>query len=92
MKGGKRDGAGRPHGSKNKTQEQIREYFQQLLSENLEQLSEDLQSLKPEQRIKVLLELSKFVLPQLKAIEHIASDDPAFNTIVIKYAEGVKPV
>jgi len=92
MKGGKRNGAGRPQGSKNKTQEQIREYFHQLLSDNMEQLSVDLQSLRPEQRIKVLLELSKFVLPQLKAIEHTTSDDPAFNTIVIQYAEGINPL
>lgn len=91
MKGGKRDGAGRPLGAKNKTQEEIRECFQQLICENLNQLSNDLKSLKPEQRIKFIIELSKFVIPHLKAIENVNINDPEFNTVVIRYLDGVKP-
>lgn len=91
MKGGKRIGAGRPVGSKNKTQEQIREFLQELVSENIELISEDLKTLKPEQRIKYIIELSKFVLPQLRSVENLKSNNPEFNTIIVKYADEVKP-
>jgi len=47
----------------------IRERFQSILIDNLEQLTKDLQTLEPKDRIKVLLDISRFVLPTLKSIE-----------------------
>lgn len=43
--------------------------FQNLVSVNLEQINEDLRSLEPLQRLKMIIELSKFVVPISKATE-----------------------
>lgn len=53
----------------NKTTSQIREQFQNLVSDNLEQLNSDLKSLEPLQRLKIVIEIAKFVIPILKATE-----------------------
>jgi hypothetical protein len=60
---------GRTKGTANKTTAEIREHFQNLVSNNLEQLDNDLKSLEPLQRLKMIIELSKFVVPTLKATE-----------------------
>ena len=60
---------GRTKGSTNKTTTEIRERFKYLLNDNLDRIQEDLDSLEPEERLKVLLNLSKFVLPTLKNME-----------------------
>lgn len=60
---------GRKAGTPNKTTAEIREHFQNLIAENLEQLNDDLKKLEPLQRLKIIIDLSKFVVPTLKAIE-----------------------
>ncbi len=60
---------GRPKGSKNNASQNVRENFQKLVENNLEQLQKDIDVLEPYERIKVILQMSKFVLPQLRAIE-----------------------
>ena len=60
---------GRTAGALNKTTTEIREHYQNLVLENLEQLDSDLKSLEPLQRLKMIIELSKFVVPTLKQIE-----------------------
>jgi hypothetical protein len=63
----KKGQGGRPTGAKNKTTEQVREAFNQLLTENLPQLKNDIAELEPKDRVKVLLDLAKFVVPTLKS-------------------------
>lgn len=93
MKGGKRDGAGRPQGIPNKTTSQVRECFSQLLYENIDGITEDIKKLEPKDRLKVLIELAKFVLPSLKAIEESDGDAKSdFKTIIVKYSDEVKPI
>ncbi|MDT8413554.1 MAG: hypothetical protein RQ875_13900 [Vicingaceae bacterium] len=60
---------GRTKGTPNKITTEIRERYSQLVNDNLEQLQTDLDSLEPKDRIRCIIELSKFVLPTLKAIE-----------------------
>lgn len=60
---------GRTAGALNKTTTEIREHYQNLVLDNLEQLDSDLKSLEPLQRLKMIIELSKFVVPTLKQIE-----------------------
>lgn len=60
---------GRKPGTPNKVTHVVRETFGILLETNLEQLQKDLDVLKPYERIRVILELAKFVVPTLKAIE-----------------------
>ncbi|MBU4539386.1 MAG: hypothetical protein L6264_01265 [Weeksellaceae bacterium] len=64
----------------------IRERFQSILNENLEQLTKDLQTLEPKDRIKFLLDISRFVLPTLKSIESKESltvEQPFFDITTI---------
>ena len=76
---------GRTKGTPNKTTSEIREHFQNLIAENLEQLKDDLKELEPMQRLKIIIELSKFVVPTLKATDLSLSDnqEEKFNQIVI---------
>ena len=57
---------GRPKGSSNKATSKVRESFTKLLESNLGQLKEDFKDLEPKDRIKLFLDLSKYVIPQLK--------------------------
>lgn len=56
-------------GISNKSTELLRKHFASLVENNLERLQVDLDKLKPLDRLKILIELSKLVLPQLKSID-----------------------
>lgn len=75
---------GRTKGATNKDTAKIRSSFQYLIENNLEQLEIDLKELRPFERIKVILELSKFVLPTLKATELSTTTESSFNPIVVQ--------
>jgi hypothetical protein len=57
-----------------------------LVSENLGRLSDDLKELEPMQRLKMIIELSKFVVPILKAtdLNLNGKGDGDFKEIIIK--------
>ena len=74
---------GRPKGTANKTTMETRDLFKTLLNNNIEQLQKDIDSLKPYERVKSVLELAKFVVPTLKAIEFDAT---------LKVEENFKPL
>jgi hypothetical protein len=83
---------GRTAGSVNKTTAEIRECYQNLVSNNLEHLDNDLKSLEPLQRLKMIIELSKFVVPILKATELITKGtENGFIPIVINLGSGILP-
>lgn len=82
---------GRTAGTVNKTTAEIREYYQKLVSNNLEQLDNDLKSLEPLQRLKMIVELSKFVVPTLKATELTTTAENGFSPIVISLGNGTNP-
>lgn len=80
-------GKGRPQGAVNKTTAEIREHFQNLVANNLEQLNEDLNTLEPLQRLKIIIELSKFVVPTLKATElSMELDNNNFQPITFEFS------
>ena len=78
--------SGRPIGSKNLASSQIHDTFQLLLSNNLEKIQEDLNELEPKDRIKLLLNLSNYILPKLRSID-LQSDIE--ETITIDFNESV---
>jgi hypothetical protein len=82
---------GREKGTPNKTQAQIRAYFQMIVEDNLEGLLADLKRLKPAERLKYTIELSKFVLPQLKSMELKNPEGEQFKVISINLGSGIKP-
>jgi predicted AAA+ superfamily ATPase len=82
---------GRTKGAVNKTTTEIREHFQNLVSENLEQLNEDLKSLEPLQRLKMIIDIAKFVVPTLKATDLTIDKENGFSPIVINLGNGISP-
>lgn len=82
---------GRPKGAVNKTTTEIREYYQKLVSDNLEQLDRDLKKLEPLQRLKMIIELSKFIVPILKATELTTGNENGLSPIVINLGTGMRP-
>lgn len=60
---------GREKGVSNKDTVSIRDAFKLLIENNLETLQSDLKALKPNERIKAIIELSKFCVPTLKAVD-----------------------
>ncbi len=73
---------GRSEGTPNKITTDIREHFTNLIQINLDTLQNDIKTLKPIDRIKVLIELSKFVIPVLKAID-IQRSENDFKPFII---------
>jgi hypothetical protein len=84
---GTRNENGRPKGSKNKNTNEIREYIQFLVEDNLDQLNTDIKGLDPRDRLKAVIDLAKFILPTLKAQEIIPIENP-LNPTIIKFEFG----
>lgn len=83
---------GRVKGSTSKEITEIREIFKNILSDNLEQINNDLRDISdPGQRIRLILELSKFVIPTLKSTEITAVEKAEIRPIVISLGNGIKP-
>lgn len=76
---GTRNEKGRPKGTPNKETAQVRESFKLLVENNIDTLQTDLDSLKPIERIKVIIDLAKFVMPTLKAIDHTEKNTDTEN-------------
>lgn len=60
---------GRTHGSKNKITQKVREKFLYFVENNLDRMQADFDQLEPKERFKVLLEMARFIMPTLKAVE-----------------------
>ena len=76
--------SGRKSGSTNKTTTEIRKKYLELIENNFEQLETDLKSLKASERVKAIIELSKFILPTLKATEMSLNNETKFQAIEIE--------
>lgn len=59
---------GRPKGSPNKSTTEIRNAFQLLVSQNIEQLQNDLSKMTPDKRVSYIIKLSEFILPKLQSL------------------------
>lgn len=82
---------GRAKGTPNRNTTEIREQFQSLINDNLEQMNKDLKALEPKDRIKAIIDLLKFVLPTLKATELSTSTENGFAPIIINLGKGINP-
>ena len=76
--------SGRKSGSTNKTTTEIRKKYLELIEKNFEQLETDLKNLRASERVKAIIELSKFILPTLKATEMSLSNETKFQAIEIE--------
>lgn len=55
-------------GIPNKVTQQVRESFSKLLAGFLPTLRQDLMALEPKDRVKLLLEMAKYVVPALQSV------------------------
>lgn len=60
---------GRKKGSRNKTTEKVRETFLHFIYDNLDSLQNDFDQLEPKDRFKILLDMARFIIPTLRAVE-----------------------
>ena len=60
---------GRPRGSENLATGRVRSLWQDLMTENIDQLKEDFKTLKPKERLELAVKMSGFILPRLQSIE-----------------------
>ena len=81
-------GRGRPSGAKNKSSISIKENFQQLIENNMEQLDADIKALNPRDRIKAITELARFVVPTLKQVDAEVLNTTNDITWLDKYTEN----
>lgn len=83
---GIRNEKGRKKGSVNKTTALSRQIFNDILSENIHTIQNDLDSLKPLDRLKIILELSQFCVPKLRSVE-MSDLTNQFKPIVINLTD-----
>jgi len=81
-------GKGRPKNSLNKQTVKIRDAFAQLLENNLEQLNDDFAELEPEKRIKLFLDMAKYIIPTLKQTELEVSNHGVKQLEIILREDG----
>lgn len=72
-------------GISDKVTAETRKRFQQLVDGLYPQVLEDLKELDPKDRVKAFIELSKFVLPRLNAIDLTTGGEQLERTVTIKY-------
>jgi hypothetical protein len=64
---------GRGKGTPNKITTEIREFYKELIENNLEQLEADIMELSPKDRIEILIKLSEFVVPKLQRSHQVVN-------------------
>lgn len=82
---------GRPSGAKDKIQTEIKEAFQQIVEGNLSNIENWLNEVAakdPGKALDLLLRLSEFILPKIKAIELKTDFEDSLPFIVFKDFSG----
>jgi len=77
MKGHTNNPNGRPKGKPNKITQDMRQWIAQIIDSNREQMVQDLQTLEPIERLKILERLFPYVVPKQQAV----SADVDFSTL-----------
>lgn len=85
---------GRVKGSPNLITSEIRQQFQNIIENNLLQINKDLKAIEdPAQRVRLLLDLAKFVIPSLKQTEFASvQNERVIRPIqIISLGNGINP-
>jgi hypothetical protein len=88
---GKEKSGGRQKGTSNHSTKELRLKFSLLLENNLDRIQEDIDSLEPKDRVKTLLELTKFVIPTLRSTELKSVGKGDFKPVIIQLGKGIPP-
>jgi hypothetical protein len=70
---------GRPKGIPNKTTAELRLMINQIISNNLETIQEDIKKLTPKNRIDVIINLLQYVTPKMKTTNTNTEDEGKFS-------------
>jgi hypothetical protein len=65
---------GRQKGTPNKLTKELRSVLKDILYQELEQIQERLDALKPKQRIELLIKLMPYVLPKVTSVSHTTNE------------------
>lgn len=78
-------------GVPNKATNEVRKAFQLLVENNLPKMQNDLDSLEPKDRLKFMLDMARFILPQLQSIsidDLREQEAQGFNVLTINLKNG----
>ena len=81
---------GRKKGSKNKTTEEIREAFKQLIESSLPDIQKWLQQVaaeNPKEALKIVEAYSDFILPKLQRTELSSGQDKPLSKVIFDFGE-----
>tara|TARA_B100000787_G_C16155017_1_gene278455 strand:- start:949 stop:1194 length:246 start_codon:yes stop_codon:yes gene_type:complete len=65
---------GREKGTPNKLTKELRSVLKDILYQELEQIQEHLDSLKPKERIELLIKLMPYILPKVTNVSHTTNE------------------
>jgi len=65
---------GRQKGTPNKLTKELRSVLKDILYQELEQLQEHLETLKPRERVELLIKLMPYVLPKVTSVSHTTNE------------------
>ena len=65
---------GRQKGSPNRMTKELRSVLKDVLYQELEQIQTHLDTLKPKERVELLIKLMPFVLPKVTSISHTTNE------------------
>jgi hypothetical protein len=86
---GVRNIVGRPTGSPNVATAELRKKMNDLIENNLDKMQSDLDELEPKDRLRIIIDMAKFVLPNLKSIDILENDIQP--NVIINLGRGTKP-
>jgi hypothetical protein len=69
-KGSTNNPNGRPKGSQNKINENLREVLTNIVYENVQSLKDDLKLLSPKDRVSLMLKIVDITLPKIRSIDN----------------------
>ena len=81
---------GRKKGSKGKASSEIKEFLSEFLHENLDDLQGCIQSMKAPDRFNAYMQVAKFIIPTMKAMDVKLEAESDFKPIQINFIRDDK--
>ena len=66
---------GRPKGAKNKATNELREWVERFINDNLDTIANDIKELDPNERVKFFLALLNYTLPKQQSVKAEINDE-----------------
>lgn len=66
---------GRPRGAKNKATNELREWVERFINDNLNTIANDIKELEPNERVKFFLALLNYTLPKQQSVKAEINDE-----------------